>query len=329
MAYIHPDLKDELPGLAMAGLNLIATLRQSGNNARHASADGGPMVGALSAIVAFIVRIWEEKGGGIKDESELLESLFSNPDPNVKSRKLDFLDHKKISAVIKEMTPSERKVFRIAIFLMNPEVTMVDVPEVRNGDKVTQKASTRTERTGVDARMNVLCGIAGHVNEDLSNAKDVSEMLRGTGALGANNESLKFLVVVQNALKKFLCALFGVTEIDQITSTLVGEKAKELGAMIKVPDVRAPGPPVGFLMRIARAVTPGSYGSAKRPKEGRTVLGVWVGIGIALCIAFGVAQYYGYFSDRPLTKQNKAQDEINLLLNNYQPTPLSADKPKQ
>ncbi len=238
---IHPDMKSELPGLAMAGLNLMATLRgHSGGNGRHVDADGRPVMSAISALIALAIRIWEEKGGSMKDESEMLESMFSNP--GVKSEKLAPDERSKVAAVIKKMTKAEQKVFSIAIMVMNPEEGFVDVPEKLGKDgKVIAPAGKRTEKTGVDPRINVLRGIAEHVHANLDNVADVAEMLRGTGSLGGNNEALKVLVKVQVELKKLLSRFFEVESIELITFDMVKAKSSRLiNGIFVIPDPKQP-----------------------------------------------------------------------------------------
>jgi hypothetical protein len=216
--------------LANLAASLMGLFRRGGTHGEQAS--GAPYERSfLVTLVELIVRVWEEKGGSMKDESEMLESLFSNPDPNSKSTKLLPEEHRKVSSVIKAMTPAERKVFRIALFLMDPEVSTIETPGTppkKDADgkviKEGTKPTVRTERTGVDPRINVLRGIAEHVHEDLSNAAEVAAMLRDTGALGANNEALSFLQKVQMEIKKLLCKLLGVASIEDITTSLVIER---------------------------------------------------------------------------------------------------------
>ncbi len=223
------ELIDELPAIALGLMNLF-----QGRRGGHASGDGGAAEKSfLVALVETIVRVWEEKGGSMKDESEMLESLFSNPDPSAKSAKLLPQEHIKISAVIRAMTPAERKVFRIALFLMNPEVATIEtpgMPEKKDSDgkveKKGVKATVRTEKTGADSRVNVLRGIAEHVDDDLGNADEVAAMLRDTGALGGDNEALSFLQKAMTGIKNLLCKLLGVATIEEITPSLVYERLK-------------------------------------------------------------------------------------------------------
>lgn len=238
------DLIDEIPAIALGLANLF--------QARHHSSGIGVAPSLHKSffviLIETVVRVWEEKGGSMKDESEMLESMFSNPDPDAKSAKLTPKEQKKVSAVLKEMTPAEQKIFRIALFLMDPEVVTIETPgkqEKKDKDgKVIQKATEptkRTERSGVDSRVNVLRGIAAHVKADFSNATEVATMLRDVGALGSNNEALNFLQKVQTELKKLLCTLLSVESVEDITMSLVYDKLVgevEDGAPIPMGPIR-------------------------------------------------------------------------------------------
>lgn len=310
-------------GALFSGLDLLRGL--TGNR----GASTGPNF--LSSLLAFAIRVWEENGGSMKDESKMLESLFSNP--TMKSEKLTPEERNKVAAVIKKMTKAEQKVFRIAIMVMNPEEGSVDVPEkVGRDGKVATPAGKRTEKTGVDPRINVFRGIAEHVHTNLDNVEEVAEMLRGTGTLGGNNEALKFLVRLQLELKKLLCAFFVVESIELITFEMVKEKATALIGKIGVPNANLPGPPVGPLMRVGRLITPGSYRNAPRSKNVKTkkevrstsLLKMFVVVAcitaiVSCSLYFGASKYRAYQRDT----------EINNVINAYQPTYPSAGKPKK
>jgi|GEM_PF-4901667 len=338
MSFLHPDIKDELPGLAMAGLNLMATLRgHSRTGARGVGMDGAPTVGAIASVITFIVRVWEESGGSKKDEKELLESLFLDPDPEKKSLKLTALEQRKVTAVIKEMTIPEKKVFRIAMFLMDPEVAIISVPEEKKGEKIIKAASTRTERTGIDPRIDVMRGIANHVKDDLNNAGEVAAMLRDVGALGSDNKALLFLSKVQTELKKLLCRALGVSNIEDITLDIVLARARVYRAMFRVPDVTDPGPPAGWFVRAGRVVHPGSYPNTRpcarvrNTEEVRksflsTISGKLVLALAVIALVLVAIQVSGY----PITSLMSTESEPTLqerLLKEYQPAEKSASTP--
>ncbi|OGZ05240.1 MAG: hypothetical protein A2845_02915 [Candidatus Lloydbacteria bacterium RIFCSPHIGHO2_01_FULL_49_22] len=315
-------------GAMGAAFSLIDLIRGFSHGGVHVGGGTGG-VGFLTSLLTVLVRVWEEKGGSMKDESEMLESMFANP--QAKNEKLTPQERTKIAAVIKAMTPAEQKVFRIAIFVMDPDVTTIEVPEKKDKDgKVIAVAGKRTEKTGIDPRVNVLHGIAEHVHDNLDNVTEVAELLRGTGALGGNNEALKFLVKVQVELKKLLCTFFGVESVDLITFDMVKEKATVLIGNIGVPNANLPGPPVGPLMRVGRLITPGSYRNApasksvKSKKEVRStsllkmfaVVACITGI-LAYGLYFGASKYRAYQRDT----------EIDNIINAYQPTKTSAEQP--
>lgn len=309
----------EFTNLAASLLSMFGGRFGGGHNV---SAAGGS-VGFLTSLVAFAVRVYEESGGSKKDESELLESLFNDP-AIVKSEKLGPDERKKVADVMAKMTPAERKVLLIALMIMNPKVVIVETAEKKDKDgKVTTPATKRTEETGVDPRVNVLRGIAEHVTDDPESPAQVAEMLRGTGALGSDNKALKFMARVMTELKNLLCSLFAVDSIDKITPALVKAKASELLVTmnIQVPDLKQPGPPAGLLVRTLRPWTPGAYNNAgtKRSEKSFTLM-IFIGLICAVALLYF---FYGALRDHVPTS------ETEQLLNAYQPTLPSADKPVQ
>lgn len=312
-------------GAMGAAFSLIDLLRGFSHGGVHVGG-GTSGVGFLTSLLTVLVRVWEEKGGSMKDESEMLESMFA--DPQAKNEKLTPQERTKIAAVIKEMTPAEQKVFRIAIFVMDPDVTTIDIPEKKDKDgKVITAAGKRTEKTGIDPRVNVLHGIAEHVHDNLDNVTKVAEMLRGTGALGGNNEALKFLVKVQVELKKLLCAFFGVLSIELITIDLVKAKVNDLTKKIGILDPTLPKPKAGLLIRFGRKITPGAYRPASIPKVGKVrkeskPTYVRTLIMAAICIAI-----FATCAMILRTYEHRENSEINNIINAYQPTKTSAEQP--
>ncbi len=257
--------KDEVL-LALGSAFLPMLFRQRGGHGA-VGADGTQAPGFLSGLLTVLVRVWEEKGGSMKDESEMLESIFA--DSSAKNVKLSPIERKKVSAVLGAMTPTERNVFRIAIFIMNPEVTTIETAGKTDKDGKVGPSTTRTEKTGIDPRVNVLCGIAEMVDEDMGNVDEVAKMLRNAGALGGDNASLKFLGKAQEEIKKILCRVLGVDSIEEITIDLLRAKGKGLLSHIEVPDPTQPRPNdnAGWYVRFMRSITPGSFPNPPSVKE--------------------------------------------------------------
>jgi hypothetical protein len=112
---------------------------------------------------------------------------------------------------------------------MKPEIAEVKTPEKKAKDadgkeRVTQAASSKFERTGVDMRINTLKGIAELINDDLSNVADIALMLRDEGALGSENKALRAYRSGVERLQSGLCRLFEVDTPDKITMNVVSAK---------------------------------------------------------------------------------------------------------
>ncbi len=303
---------------------LVAALLLTGRNGgavRSGPIDGGAGVGGkgfFTSLMALIIRIWEEKGGSMKDESEMLESLFSGP--STETKPLSVEERKKISAVIKSLSPTERKVFRIAIFLMDPETITIDSPEKKNADgKITSPAGKVTQKTGVDPRINVLRGIAEMVDDDHGNAGKVADTLREAGTLGGNNEAIAFYGKIQQVTKKLLCELFEVESVEEITRDIVKREAKRLfKKYIEPEDVTMPrrDDTAGTLLRIARSMTPGSFPN-KKPQaiNGGTKL-LLIAILVTICLALVF-----------LSVKRVVPSKTDIIINAYSPTEQSAHMP--
>lgn len=251
-------------GLDAALVTLFAMQGRRGGG--HFQNESGPPTeggkGFFASLLALLIRVWEEKGGSMKDESEMLESLFSGPVE--KSEKLTVEERRKVAAVLNTMTAVERNVFRVAIFIMNPEISMIEVEERKDDKgKVVSPASKRTEKTGVDPRINVLRGIAEMVHEDHSNAAEVAAMLRDAGTLGSDNKALAVLKKMQTETGKILCNYFDVEKVEDITKEMILKKVQRLSEMISTdPTQPRPKDDAGWLMRMARKLTPGAFPNA-------------------------------------------------------------------
>jgi hypothetical protein len=223
---LNKDLVDELPAIALGLANLFQSRRSEGNHSSGAS--GGPASKSFLVTLAEIgVKWWEQSGGSMKDEAELLKTLHG--DTGAKHTKLELGESKKIAALIGAMEGRERVVFRLALFLMEPEIKVITTPERKEKDKdgkerVVKAATSTTERTGVDMRINTLTGIAALINDDLSNVAEVALMLRDEGTLGSENKTLRLYRGGVLRLQKGLCQLFGVDTIDKVTTELVSAK---------------------------------------------------------------------------------------------------------
>jgi hypothetical protein len=230
-------------------LNLIASgaglfrgkgVHQGGQQP-SSGANGTVSKGFLVTLAEIGVKWWEESGGSFKDESELMKSLHG--DTAAKHTKLEQAEAKKIVALIKAMEPKERVVFRLSLFLMKPEVAEVKTPEKKAKDaegkeRVTQAASSKFERTGVDMRINTLKGIAELINDDLCNVADIALMLRDEGALGSENKALRAYRSGVEQLQSGLCRLFEVDTVADITMSVVSTKLEAWTR--RVPPVPVP-----------------------------------------------------------------------------------------
>lgn len=304
--------------MGMEALSLLASLKAASNNNKAPQGTmGAPTKGFLVSLVEMAIRYWEESGGSMKDESELLETMFSAP--TLVSKKLSKAEQEKFSSVIKFMTKPEQKVFRIALMILNPEEVTVKTAEVKKDGKTVSPAQERREKNGVDHRINVMRGIAAHVNKDLSNAEDVAIMLRDAGSLGGNNESLKLLGKAQHVVTKTLSYICGVDSINDITLAKLRERATAvLGVIPPVPDNTLPGPRVSLLMRIGRRLTLGSH--ANQPEEALA----WKVIGVIVVLLLFGALPFGLLITNDHFKQ-KALEGLEI----YQPTTESADTPSR
>jgi hypothetical protein len=189
--------------------------------------NGSPSKSFLVTLAEIGVKWWEESGGSFKDEAELLKTLHG--DTEAKHTKLEPTEAKKIAALIKEMEPKERIVFRLSLFLMLPEVKVTTTPERKEKgpdgkERVVKAVTSTTERTGVDMRINTLKGIAALINDDPSNVADVALMLRDEGVLGSENKALRAYRSGVAKLQSGLCQLFEVDTPDKLTMNVVSEK---------------------------------------------------------------------------------------------------------
>jgi hypothetical protein len=267
---IPQDFKDEIPNLILTGATLLSTMRNRGGHGTiiERGAQQGPSF--LASLLTAAMTVWKEKGGSMADESELLEALFGHPERPHKTAKLTGTEHKKVGAVMKAMSVAERKVFRIALFLLDPEVSTIDVPEVKGPDgKVVTPATKKTERTGVDPRVDVLRGIASHVEDDLSNAEAVAVMLRDTGALGGNNEALTWVSKMSDTIKHILTKVADVDSIEEVTLEKLKSRLTSLIGERPDPALPRPNDNAGFLLRMGRSMTPGAFPRSTPPIEVR------------------------------------------------------------
>lgn len=218
------ELFDELPSIALGVANLMQGRRHQG----PVQSNGGPASKSFLVTLAEIgVKWWEQSGGSFKDEAELMQTLHG--DTVAKHTNLEPDEAKKIAALIKEMEPRERIVFRLALFLMEPETAEVKTQERKEKgadgkDRITQAASSKFERTGVDMRINTLKGIAALINDDLSNVSEIVLMLRDEGTLGSENKALRAYHSGVDKLQSGLCQLFEVDTPDKITMSVVSAK---------------------------------------------------------------------------------------------------------
>ncbi len=266
------DFKDEIPNLLLTGATLLSTMRN--RNGGHTVIDrsgtaSGP--GFFSALLSAALTVWREKGGSMQDESELLEALFGHPERPHQSTKLTALEHRKIGAVMKHMSVAERKVFRVALFLLDPEVVTTETPEVKGADgKIITPTAKKSERTGVDPRVDVLRSIATHVAEDLSNADEVAAMLRDTGALGGNNEALVWVAKLSDVIKSILMQMAGVNRIEDVTLKHIGDRVTQVLGETPDPSLPKPHDDASAILRFARTITPGSFPNAPREQAVRS-----------------------------------------------------------
>jgi hypothetical protein len=219
-------LLDEVPAIALGIANLMQGRRHAGPPPSNGGSGPAPK-SFLVTLAEIGVRWWEESGGSFKDEAELLKTLYGDRD--AKHTKLEPTEARKIVALIKEMGPKERVVFRLSLFLMVPETRPVTTPERKEKgpdgkERVVKAATSTTERTGVDMRINTLKGIAALINDEMNNVADVALMLREGGVLGSENKALQAYRSGVEKLQSGLCQLFEVDTPDKITMSVVSAK---------------------------------------------------------------------------------------------------------
>lgn len=217
------DLMDELPSIALG----IAGLLQGRRNAGAHLAGGPAPKGFLITLLEIGVRWWEQSGGTMEDEADLMVALHG--DTSARHTKLEPLESKKIAALIEDMAPKERIIFRLALFLIEPETKVVTIPAKKETGKdgkerITKEATSTTERTGIDMRINTLKGIASLIDDNLGNINEVTRMLRGEGVLGGENKALRAYNSGVDKLQAGLCRLFEVNTIDEVTAELISQK---------------------------------------------------------------------------------------------------------
>jgi hypothetical protein len=152
---------------------------------------------------------------------------------------------------------------------MEPEIKVVTTPERKEKDKdgkerVVKAATSTTERTGVDMRINTLKGIAALINDDLSNVAEVALMLRDEGTLGSENKALRLYRSGVDKLETGLCQLFGVTEVSEITLAMATSKCLELLGPLPDPTKPRARDRAGVLVRFGRKITPGAFPNAQK-----------------------------------------------------------------
>ena len=181
--------------------------------------------GAIAKLVDIAVQIWRESGGGLKDETDLLQGLFA--DMALKNAKLEHDEQHKIAALFKHLEPHEKLVLRVATSQMEPVTEKVVIPGKtvkRDGKEVRDPETVKYEKTGVDPRVNTLKGIALLIENDLSNVAEVAQMLRDTSALGSQNKAVKAYLWCKAELEKEALRTFRVEKLSDITYKMIEHK---------------------------------------------------------------------------------------------------------
>lgn len=217
---------DELPSIALGIATLLQGRRNAGTHVSGGTSGPAPK-SFLVTLIEIGARWWEQSGGTMKDEADLMKTLHG--DTSAKHTKLEPDESRKMAALIEAMEPRERIVFRLALFLIEPETTVVTSPAKKETGKdgkerIIKEATSTTERTGVDMRINTLKGIASLVDSDLGNVEEVTRILRGEGVLGSENKALRAFQGGVDKLQAGLCRLLEVSTIDEVTSELVLSK---------------------------------------------------------------------------------------------------------
>lgn len=210
----------------IAAMSLIPLL--FGNNHSHSGTNGSSSAARSGpGVIQAIMMIWKELGLTAADEARAMEAFFSNP--NQKDVDLSAEETQKLLALVEVMRKSEKVMFRLALYQLEPEtIETVTAPTTDKDGKVTKPATTRKERSGYNPRINVLKGIAALISEDHGNVKKVAEQLRKGDFLGSENKSLKLYTKAKKKAEKELCDLFGVKTLKEITPQLITTKMKEL-----------------------------------------------------------------------------------------------------
>ncbi len=302
----------------------LALSNRGGGVAQAAQSATATGRGFFVSLLSLVTRIWEETGGSMKDESEMLEAMFSSAESfKAESKPLTLPERKKVSAVMRAMDPSERKVFRIALFLMDPETVSQRNEHFDKDGKITAR-SEKMDKTGVDPRINVLRGIAEMVADDLTNVAEVANILRGAGTLGGENKALRAFKFVLDQTKSVIAELFEVRSVSEITFAMVRERGQRLLERIEMeaPDPSLPRPDddAGGFVKALRAVTPGSFPAARRPRErrARQRIALFGVLFVALLAILIVGKRLYHELDDPKGRQ---------LIDGYQPTVAQPAKP--
>ena len=330
--------------VSLADLFSNLSRRSGGGGGGGTNATGGPATKtALASAIEFGIEMWKNHGGSKEDEAAILKAFYS--DIAAKHTELTPLEGRKVAAVMAKMEQHERLVFRIALSLMKPETVPIKVKaKVDKDGKVTEPASERHEKTGVDHQINTLKGIAKRVKSDLSNAQEVMQEMRNIGGLGGDNKSLEYFRKMQTHVAALLCAICGVKELKEVDGDYLKAKLYRINelwdeVMAKLPDPNAPLPPAGWFVRLLTPITPGAPKVEKPKAAPRAVAGrqapkrrsnathtvkVVVWTTILVCLGVSGFLYYDNFTGNGATRR-----ENDAVFRTYQPATLSADMPKK
>ena len=291
------------------GVGLDAILLGTSMRGRQQGGFGGApatsVKGGLATIAELVAKAYREGGSTLLDEALILEQTFG-ANPMDQAQFIEKLETEKVAALMKILEDWERFNLRLELLHLETEVVKISTPGgVKKGDDGKPEmgddgkpkkvaTTTREEKSKVNRRVNVLKGIAAHIDDEMSeeSLKHVATMMRDIGALGDKTRSQRLMEWAKNKVDSGkIAAFFGLSSLDDITYKVVEAKLAEL--LGPLPDTSQPRPKdnAGMLLRFGRVLIPGSFPNSPRAPRApqrltgkgiyRIVIRILVGIAIS------------------------------------------------
>ena len=310
-------------GVAMEALILSNSMRARQQGGSSAPSTTGK--GSIATIAELISKAYREGGGTLHDEALILEHTFG-ADPSGEPQFIEKLETKKIAALMKILEDWEKFNLRLELLLLDTEVVKTSTPGgVKKGDDGKPEmgddgkpkkvaATTREEKSKVNRRINVLKGIAAHIDDDMNevNLKHVAKMMRDIGALGNITRSQRLQKWTKdNVSEKKVAAFFGQESISDIRYKMVEDKFVEFIGPAPDPTLPRPNDKAWWIKRVLRNATLGSFPNVeveRRPTNRRLVIGITAIVVVILALtAFTLAF------------KKIVPSETDRIINAYQP----------